>query len=319
MTTQRFSVRHTFGIDAPASVEISGFDQPTQFTPALDSNYKFRKELVSDVLAWMQVGQEPLYLTGPTGSGKSSIIRQIAARLNQSVQAVTAHSRLETPELIGHHTLIDGDMVFVDGPLTTAMRYGHLFLLDEIDLLDPATAAGFNGILEGEPLVIPENGGEVVVPHPDFRFVATGNTAGSGDRNGMYQGTIRQNLAFMDRFWICQVGYPDVESEQSILEQVAGSLPEIVRNSMVEVANSVRSAFMDDGSGDVPPLDVTMSTRTLVRWARLTYFFRGLRRQGIDPAKHALDRSLAFKANPETREALHEIMQRHMGDDGSNS
>lgn len=88
---------------------------------------------------------------------------------------------------------------------------------------------------------------------------------------------------------------------------------------MVEVATSIRDAFMDDGTGDIPPLDVTMSTRTLIRWARLTYFFRGLRRQGIDPAKHALDRSLAFKANPETREALHEIMQRHMGDDGSSA
>ena len=314
MTTQRFSVRHTFDIDAPDGIEVLGKAQASAFTPALDTNYKFRKSVVSDVLAWLQFSDEPLYITGPTGSGKSSLVCQVAARLNLSVQRVTAHSRLEAPELIGHHTLVDGDMMFVDGPLTTAMRYGQLFLLDEIDLLDPATAAGLNGILEGDPLVIPENGGELVKPADGFRFVATGNTAGGGDRNGMYQGTMRQNMAFMDRFWIMEVGYPEQSDEELILEKTAPGLPQVVRGPLVEIANTIREAFMGDGRGDAPPLDVTMSTRTLVRWAQMIAMFRGLSRQGINPVSHALDRALAYKASPETREALHEIVQRHLGD-----
>jgi cobaltochelatase CobS len=314
-STKQFSVRESFGIDVPPEITVTGNAEANSFVPAVDQTYRFGRENLSDVLAWLQHGdQDALYLSGPTGSGKSSLICQIAARLNIPVQRVTAHSRLEVPELIGHHTVVDGDMVYVDGPLTTAMRYGHIFLLDEIDLLDPATAAGMNGIVEGGPLVIPENGGEVVTPHPQFRFVATGNTAGAGDRSGLYQGALRQNLAFMDRFWMVVVGYPDPVQEGKILEAAVPSLPQPIREKMIEVANTVRKLFMGEGDGDGNSIEVTMSTRTLIRWAYLTNFFKGLRAQGVNPISHALDRALALKASPETRQALHEIVQREMGD-----
>ena len=92
------------------------------------------------------------------------------------------------------------------GPLSVAARDGHLLILNESDLMDPSELAGLNDILEGQPLVIAENGGEVIPPHAKFRVFATGNTAGSGDRSGLYQGTLRQNLAFMDRFRVIRVG-----------------------------------------------------------------------------------------------------------------
>ncbi len=126
---------------------------------------------------------------------------------------------MEVAELVGHYTAIGGDLVWQDGPLTVAMRYGHWFVLDELDLIDPAVVAGLNTIVEGAPLVVAENGGEVVQPHEDFRFIATGNTAGSGDATGLYQGTLRQNLAFMDRFWVVEVGYPSPVQEEEILKK----------------------------------------------------------------------------------------------------
>lgn len=317
-----FSVRDVFNIDVPPEVTIEGFAEASDFVPEVDPGYRFTRENLSDVLGWLKCGtKDALYLTGPTGSGKSSLICQIAARLNLPVYRVTAHSRLEVPELIGHHALIDGDMVFVDGPLTSAMRYGHIFLLDEIDLLDPATAAGLNGIVEGAPLVIPENHGEVVKPHPNFRFVATGNTAGSGDESGLYQGTLRQNLAFMDRFWVVKVDYPSKEHEREIIKAAVPKLAEPIIDSMIEVANAIRGLFTGELSDDVKKnipenmtmIEVTMSTRTLIRWAYMTNFFKGMRQNGVDPFHHALDRALAHKANPVTRQTIHEIAQRILG------
>jgi cobaltochelatase CobS len=86
------------------------------------------------------------------------------------------------------------------GPLAVAMREGHLLLINEVDLADPAELAGLNDVLEGRPLVITQNGGEIIKPHPMFRVVVTGNSTGSGDASGLYQGVMMQNLAAMDRY-----------------------------------------------------------------------------------------------------------------------
>lgn len=304
-----FSIGKTFGLEGlPEHLTVPGYSERTPFVPALDAHYLFRKDLLSDLLAWHSLGGcEGLFLTGPTGSGKSTLILQVAARLNIPVQRVTAHSRLETPELVGHYVLDHGSMSFVDGPLTTALRAGHWFLLDEIDLLDPATAAGLNGVIEGAPLVIPEKGGELISPAPGFCFIATGNTAGSGDRTGLYQGTLRQNLAFLDRFWMVQVGYPERNQELSILNRAVPALPQELAVKMVSFAEQVRRLFV---AGQI---EVTLSTRTLVRWAKLAEFFRPLTAQGKDPFRHALERALSFRAEPESQSALAEIAQRIFG------
>ncbi|MEZ9922365.1 AAA family ATPase, partial [Vibrio breoganii] len=89
--------------------------------------------------------------------------------------------------------------IWMDGCLTKAMREGHILILNEIDLMDPAELANMNAILEGSPLVISQLDGEIIAPHPNFRVVATSNSNGSGS-DGMYVGVQRLNLAFMDRF-----------------------------------------------------------------------------------------------------------------------
>jgi cobaltochelatase CobS len=310
-------IADVFGINVPRNNDlvVEVYDGKVDFVPKLDKDFRFRPELLGDILAWLRVSEtlkDGLFLTGPTGSGKSSILTQIAARMNRPMQRVTAHSRMEMPELIGHHIVMDGDLMWQDGPLTIAMRHGHMFLLDEMDLLDPATAAGLNGILEGAPLMIPENGGEVVEPHEDFRFVATGNTNGGGDRTGLFQGTLQQNAAFMDRMWVVEVGYAVPEVEKEILSSVCPSVPDYVADTMIEIANEVRGLFMGK-DGNPGAIEVTLSTRTLVRWATLSWFFQGKKEQGINPINYALDRALANRASPETKTALHEIVQRHFG------
>lgn len=290
---------------------VRGFSEVSSLTPTVNPEYIFH-ESMRDVVVWFMSPADPLYVYGPSGSGKTSLIKQLAAKLKYPVMEVTAHGRLEFPDLVGHHSIQNGTMEFQYGPLALAMKYGGLFLLNEIDLLDPASASGLNGILDGEPLCIPENGGEVIYAHSMFRFAATANTNGAADTTGLYQGTLRQNLAFMDRFWLCEVGYPEKEAEVRLLGNIAGDLPESIRESMVEFANEVRRLFMGLGEkqnyGET--IDVTFSTRTLIRWVDLTVKFQPLSKQGIQPVTYALDRALGFRAMPETRAMLYELAQR---------
>lgn len=307
MVAMRHDGGEIFG-SAYSGYRLAGYRNTTLFTPCIDPAYIFHDTL-DDMLAWFSAESDPLYLFGPTGSGKTSLVKQVAARINYPVFDVTGHSRLEFPDLAGHLTVHEGSMRYQYGPLALAMRYGGIFLLNEIDLLDPATSAGLNGVLDGEPLCIPENQGELIIPHPNFRFAATANSNGASDSTGLYQGVLRQNLAFMDRFWLCEVEYPQPEAEIQILRQVAPELPEAIVTNMVTFANEVRAIFLGNGSADAMGLgegiEITFSTRTIIRWADLTQRFLPLLQRGISPVRHALDRALGFRASPETRQMLH--------------
>ncbi|MCF7985382.1 MAG: CbbQ/NirQ/NorQ/GpvN family protein [Thiohalocapsa sp.] len=307
-TTQRFDVSATFGVKAPRGLEIEGYaDETHPNVPPLQP-YVFRRGL-NAVLAFLRdAGGDALLLTGPTGAGKTSLIRQVAARLYWPVQEVTCHGRLEFADLLGGFQLLQGETRFVHGPLALAAREGHLLVLNEIDLMDPAELAGLNDIVEGAPLAIAQNGGEVIRPHRKFRVVATGNSAGSGDHTGLYQGVLRQNLAFLDRFRVLQVGYPDPESELSLLAQQVPDLPAEIARKLVVVANEVRRLFLGEQGADGLPaetgeLTVTLSTRTLVRWARLTVTFKG----APNALAYALDHALTARAAAEERTAIHRI------------
>jgi cobaltochelatase CobS len=300
---------------SPSGKLVRGYAAPNPFTPAVDANYIFH-EHSRDLVVWFINPSEPLYVFGPTGAGKSSCLKQLAARLNYPSFEVTGHSRLEFPELIGHLAVHNGDMVFEYGPLALAMKFGGLFLLNEIDLLEPSTAAGLNGILDGQALCVPENEGELIKPHEMFRFAATANSNGASDESGLYQGVLRQNIAFMDRFIVCELGYPKPEEEEVLLAKANPKLPEPIRKRMVEFAGEVRRLFMGEqgNTHSRNNIEITLSTRTLLRWANLTLRYQPLAGQGIQPVRYALDRALGFRACPESRAMLHELAQRMFPD-----
>ena len=295
----------------PSGTMVRGYAVASAYTPAIDHDYIFH-ESSRDVVVWFLNAQEPLYIFGPTGCGKTTCIKQLAARLNYPVFEVTGHGRLEFADLVGHLTVKNGNMTFEYGPLALAMRYGALLLLNEIDLTSPEIAAGLNSVLDGSPLCIAENGGELIVPHPMFRMVATANTNGGGDDTGLYQGTQRQNLAWLDRFCLCEVGYPAPDVEKALLERQFPVLPKEIRHKLVDYAGEVRKLFMGEAdTGNLSgAIEVTLSTRTLLRWAELTVRFQPLAHQGIQPVTYALDRALGFRATRETRAMLHELAQR---------
>lgn len=315
-TLQPFPVAETFGIAAPAGLTVPGYPTPGPLTPAPRSDFTFRPTLLRDLLPWYQGLHEGradgLWLLGPTGAGKSSLVVELCARLNRDLLRVTGRRHLELADLIGHLTVIGGDVLFQDGPLTLALRHGWLLLIDEVDLIEPGELAGLNTVLDGGPLVIAENSGEVVWPAPGFGLVCTANTGGNGDRAGLYLGTQRMNGAFMDRFTLMQVDYPEPAAEQVLLHRACPALPTEIGAKMIEVANEVRRLFQgeaDSGSA----IEVTLSTRTLIRWAHQAVCYRN----APQPLAFALDRALLFRAEPETRAAVLGIVQRVFGEEAS--
>lgn len=315
-----YSLETDFGFDGAVG-EVEGYAHGhhlQDYVPMKKAGYQFRRDLARMLFSWWDCEPSPLYVFGPMGSGKTSGLTQMAAILNVPVQLVNCHDRLETPELVGRYVIVDGDMIWTDGPLTQAMRYGQLLILDEVDLLNPGTAAGLNGLREGMPLTIPETN-EVIKPHPNFRLAVTANTNGMGDMVGTYMGTNRMNQAFLDGFIGLKVDYPEKDVEMALLKDhlqiddgaLDPKIQEMLIEKMVDTANDIRSAFIgaDDVDDAEAQLDVTMSTRSLCQWARWTANFAGTE----DMFQRAIDVVL-FNASPEAREFIHGIIQRRFGD-----
>ncbi|MBK5965803.1 CbbQ/NirQ/NorQ/GpvN family protein [Thiocystis minor] len=307
-TTKMFGIAEAFGVSARPELTIEGFADESHPMIPRKTEYRFRPGL-SGLIAFLgEAAGDAFLLTGPTGSGKTSLVCQIAARLNWPVQSVTCHGRMELSDLVGQFVLNNGTTEFIHGPLAVAMKEGQILILNEIDLMDPSELAGLNDVIEGRPLVIAQNGGEVIRPHPKFRVFATGNSAGAGDTTGLYQGVLRQNLAFLDRFQVINVGYLAAEVELGVLQKAIPSLPGEIGEKMIAVANEIRRLFLGEGEQRAE-LTITMSTRTVIRWARLSLTFRG----ASQPIAHALEQALTNRADAEQREAIHRIAEDVMG------
>jgi cobaltochelatase CobS len=169
--------------------------------PAKDLFYIFREELLLRSLFAIASNQR-MYLQGHTGSGKTTLIEQIAAYLNWPFKRINFDSEITRMDLIGRDTLKEGASVFVDGMLPQMMQGPYIGVFDEIDFCRPDVAYVMQSVLEGNSFRITEDGGREVKPHPMFRMFATGNTVGQGDEHGMYQGARPQSLAFLDRFTV---------------------------------------------------------------------------------------------------------------------
>lgn len=318
MNIVKYPVGSTFGFsDIPDSVTAIGYaDDGHVSVPAKKDGYVFRRELLREVLNFLQQPSgDAFYLTGPTGSGKTSGITEILSRLSWPCQQITANGRFEFQQLVGQFKLvcsIPGDqphMEYVHGVLPIAMKNGHVLLINEIDLIDPAEISGLNDIIEGSPLTITENAGEIIKPHPMFRIIVTGNSNGQGDVSGLHRGIMAQNIAFMDRFQCTSVPYMDAEQEEGILATVVSKLPKKLREKMIEVANAIRDQFIGNESDNVS-LASTMSTRTLIRWAKLSMDFR----QHPTPLKYAMELSLTNRSSPEDKIAIEQISSGILGD-----
>lgn len=318
--SENYPIGSTFGIEGVAdSITAFGYAPHEDHNiPDGKSDYVFRRDFLREIVGFLKDPDgDAFFLGGPTGSGKTSGVTEVLSRLNWPCQQVTAHGRLELSDLIGQFKLVSktpGEtpvMEFVYGVLPTAMKYGHVLLINELDYADPSEISGLNDVIEGRPLVITENGGEVIKPHPMFRVIATGNSKGNGDVTGLHSGIQTQNIAFMDRFRFCWLGYMDAVSEEKILQAKVPNMPKQIRERLITVANAVRTQFLgESGTGGDGTLSITMSTRTVVRWAKLSFDYR----QHPTPIKYGLEMSLTRKADPDEALAIEKMAHGILGD-----
>lgn len=295
---------------------VQGFDAPVSNVPTIDPGYVF-SGWHADVLAWVaHLADRPLYLYGPLGCGKSSVVKQIAARLNWPVFEITGHEALQSVDLEGHMALDSQSTVWRDGPLAKAMRHGGVFLFNEIDAAMPSATIALNTILDGAPLCL-EQTGDVIQPHPLFRFVATGNTSGNGDETGAYTGIARQNVAFLDRFFTIRADYLPPDVERSLVKQAAPSLPASVIDQMMKFVRVVRMSCVDDAPEnfkDFRDLTTPVSTRALCLWARAAVMYQPLAERGVNVLQKAMRHAIGAKRAHAEGVALSEILQRITGE-----
>jgi cobaltochelatase CobS len=235
-----------------------------EMIPDVDPNYVFNLDVLKTLLMGIEVGI-PTYLWGHAGTGKTTLWEQICARLNLPAIRVQHTANMEESMVTGQYLLRDGETNFEPGALMIAMRRGWVYLADEYDFGRPEVLSVYQPVLEGKPLVVKEAEASLRVtrPHPRFRMVGTGNTNGTGDETGLYQGTLLQNAANYERFGITeQMPYMEAKLEARVVSQ-QGGVPLADANKLVDFANRIREQFT------AGKMSMPISPRTLIYAARV--------------------------------------------------
>ena len=263
------------GSPIPINVLTKHAKQDQDMVPEKSDEYVYDiDELKNCILALEK--RIPLYVWGHKGSGKSDLIEQMCARLNRPFMRVQHSANTEESHIIGQWVVRNGSTEFELGPLPVAMQRGWVFCADEYDFALPSVLAVYQAVLEGKPLIIKEAdaANRIIKPHENFRFVATGNTNGSGDETGLYQGTNLQNSANYDRFgMVVNKQYLNKKNESLILQKKVG-LVAADADKMAEFAALVRESY-DGGK-----ISDTISPRTLI-YAATIGIARGNFHQGL--------------------------------------
>ena len=230
-------------------VPVFEWDGHHRDVPTVDANYEYDTKALYRVLQGI-VDSNNTYLFGHTGTGKSTLVEQVCARLNFPLVRVNFDSEISRMDLVGRDTLIEENGMtvskFVDGVLPDALSRPCLLLCDEVDFVRPDVMYVFQRVLEGNGLLISEDGGRRVDANPWFRLIATANTCGQGDETGMYMGARPQSMATLDRFenWV-SVDYMKPKKETAWLKGVVPMLSDDMASQMISYAGEHRVAFVD--------------------------------------------------------------------------
>lgn len=296
------TARELFGIDSDLKVPV--FSQPSAYVPAIDDAYRFNADVTLAILAGFTRNRRVL-LQGLHGTGKSTHIEQVAARLNWPCVRVNLDGHISRLDLVGKDTIVirDGRQVteFQEGIVPWALQRPVALIFDEYDAGRPDVMFVIQRVLErdGRFTLVDQN--RVLEPHPYFRLFATANTVGLGNASGLYQGSQLLNHAQIDRWNIvARLDYlPRDEEVAIVLARVPGKNNERGRalvNAMVAVAELTRTGF---AAGDLSTL---MSPRTVITWAENCEIFR-------DPAR-AFRLSFLNKCDEAERPIVAEFYQR---------
>jgi cobaltochelatase CobS len=278
--------------------------------PSVDEQYQLQPmQLLKFLTGFAQDSNTWLY--GHTGTGKSTFVEQVAARVGFPVSRVNLDSFLERADFVGKVDL-EGDgsggtvTVYNEGILPRAMKRPGFLLLDEIDAGRPDILFVVQRVLEGNGLMLTEDHGRIVRSHPLFRFVATANTRGQGDEYGIYQGTRTLNNALIDRFPVfIEFDYLKKDAEMKLIAAKFPSIDSTMLEQMVTFAGEIRQAFK---TGEVfQPI----TPRGLTNMASVFTHFNdiGIKKKG-EALKMALEMTVYDKTTRDTVQRVRELADR---------
>ena len=270
----KLSIKQTFGIDS--EMEVDAFSKKTDYVPDIDKTYKFDKDTTLAILSGFSFNKRVL-VQGYHGTGKSTHIEQIAARLNWPCIRINLDSHVSRIDLIGKDSIVikDGKQVteFKEGILPWSIQNPVALVFDEYDAGRPDVMFVIQRVLEAEGNFTLLDKNKVIKQNKYFRLFATSNTVGLGDTTGLYHGTQQINQGQMDRWNIVTtLNYLALEKEMEIILGKNKSLDnnkgkERVAN-MIKVATLTRKGFM---AGDI---STVMSPRTVLHWAENSEIFK---------------------------------------------
>ena len=276
MPDTTISVRDTFGIDV--DMEVPAYAERGEHVPDVDPDYIFDMRTTMAILSGF-VHDWRVLVSGYHGTGKSTHIEQVAARLNWPCVRINLDSHVSRIDIIGKDAIVlsDGKQVteFQDGILPWAYQRNVALVFDEYDAGRPDVMFVIQRVLEASGKLTLLDQSRILRPHPAFRFFATANTVGLGDTTGLYHGTQQINQAQMDRWSITTIlNYLPHEQEVAVVLAKAPHLQNEegrkLVDSMVRLASMTRSSFLN---GD---LATVMSPRTVITWTQNARFFRDL-------------------------------------------
>ena len=272
----KISVKQTFGIDS--NLEVDAFSKKNEYVPEIDKNYKFDKDTTLAILSGFSFNKRVL-VQGYHGTGKSTHIEQVAARLNWPCIRVNLDSHISRIDLIGKDaiTIKDGKQIteFQEGILPWSIQNPIALVFDEYDAGRPDVMFVIQRVLEAEGNFTLLDKNKVLKQHKYFRLFATSNTVGLGDTTGLYHGTQQINQGQMDRWNIVtSLNYLSLEREMEIIlaknKSYNNSKGKEEIANMIKVASLTRKGFV---SGDI---STVMSPRTVMHWAENNLIFKDL-------------------------------------------
>ena len=272
----KISVKQTFGIDS--NLEVDAFSKKNEYVPEIDKNYKFDKDTTLAILSGFSFNKRVL-VQGYHGTGKSTHIEQVAARLNWPCIRVNLDSHISRIDLIGKDaiTIKDGKQIteFQEGILPWSIQNPIALVFDEYDAGRPDVMFVIQRVLEAEGNFTLLHKNKVLKQHKYFRLFATSNTVGLGDTTGLYHGTQQINQGQMDRWNIVtSLNYLSLEREMEIIlaknKSYNNSKGKEEIANMIKVAALTRKGFV---SGDI---STVMSPRTVMHWAENNLIFKDL-------------------------------------------
>ncbi|BBK34498.1 cobaltochelatase CobS subunit [Stella humosa] len=269
----KVSVRETFGIDS--DLEVPAFSTPTEHVPDKDVAYRFDHDTTLAILAGFAYNRRVM-IQGYHGTGKSTHIEQVAARLNWPCIRINLDSHISRIDLVGKDAIVlrDGKQVteYREGLLPWALQHPTAIVFDEYDAGRPDVMFVIQRVLEVEGKLTLLDQNKVIRPHPSFRLFSTANTVGLGDTTGLYHGTQQINQGQMDRWNIVAVlNYlPHDDEVQIVLAKMPSYQTDEGKKTigqMVACADLTRAGFIN---GDI---STVMSPRTVITWAENARIF----------------------------------------------